>query len=329
MKKKDFSGSFYLFVMLIVNIAAIAFLFSVMQINKAKATAMDAPVPEYTSPAVSSEVISDGASQSEEAPVNSADIRISAFADYVTVGASVKLEVTASDGSAPEVIWTSENEEIARVYEDGTVEGVSRGCAIIKAATADGSAAVYEIFVMNPGLVFLSPSRQTGNMYYDNSTDECEQAFRMSGACKARLEAVGLEVYECPIEYGLRYRGEDAAEMGAKCYVAIHTNAAGDQTGTTAFFNRRTEGSIRLAKSVYETVAPITPDSDAGIRNGVTGSGRAYIEIKYPHEAGVPSTLLEVDYHDREASARWLIENTELIGSSIADGIMRFMYESY
>lgn len=329
MKKKDFSGSFYIVVMLIVNIAALAFLFSVMQINKFKAADMAAPVPGYTPPAVSSTEIADGAAEDDEAPEAAAAVSISAFSDYVAVGASVKLEAIAADGSAPEIIWTSENEEIARVYEDGTVEGVSRGCAVISATTADGSVAVHEIFVMNPGLVFLSPSRQTGNMYYDNSTNECEQAFLMSGVCKARLEAVGLEVYECPIKYGLRYRGEDAAEMGAKCYVAIHTNAAGDQTGTTAFFNRRSEESIRLAKSVYETVAPITPDSDAGIRNGVTGSGKAYIEIKYPYEAGVPSTLLEVDYHDREASARWLIENTELIGNSIADGIMRFMYETY
>lgn len=269
--------------------------------------------------------------QPEAVPVEPESIELSVKCEYITVGTTMKLEakISPSDAADAKITWTSDNGAVASVGDDGTVKGIAKGVAYIKASADNGVFAVHRIYVMNPGLVFLSPSRQIGNPYYNKMTDECTQAFLMSGYCKERLEAAGLEVYECPTKYELESRGKLAADMGAKCYVAIHTNAGGNDTGTMSFYNRRSEKSIRLAMAVYDTVAPITPDADAGVKNGVKSDGKTYKEIEYPYNAGVPSTLLEVDFHDKEKSARWLMNNSELIGYSIADGILLFMYENY
>ncbi len=320
------SGSAKTAILLCVNIAALIILLSVIFIKPQTDTQKEIPsADEPVRPAVSA---------SEPAPdapekASPEHITLSIYSEYITAGASLKIEAAVSPSDSSTVTWTSADSSIASVAQDGTVTGVAKGCTDIIASTPNGGCAVQTIYVMNPGLVYLSPSRQTGNIYFDRTTDECEQAFLMSGFCKQRLEAVGLEVHECPIKYDLEYRGKLAAEMNAKCYVAIHTNAGGNEQGTMSFFNRRSEASIRLANAVYETVSVITPDPDSGVKNGVKSNGKTYKEIQYPYEAGVPSTLLEVDYHDKEASARWLKENSEPIGIAIADGIMRFMYENY
>ncbi len=316
-------------ILLVVNLAIVALMCGLLF---GKSPAEDEPMPEQ--PVSSAAVSSDTTAEPEEPvqpEIQPDSIRLSAYADYLTVGCKMKLDavVSPSDAGVDSLVWASDNESVLRVSEDGTVEGVSRGYAYVSVTAENGVCDVRKMYVMNPGLVFLSPSRQTGNWYYKKMVSECEQAFKMSGFCKTRLETVGLEVYECPIKYELEDRGKLAAEMNSKCYVAIHTNAGGIETGTMAFYNRHLEGSIRLASSVYETVAPITPDSDSGIKNGIKSDGTQYKETRYPYEVGVPSTLLEVDYHDKEASAVWLFNNPELIGNAIADGIMRFMYENY
>ncbi len=253
-------------------------------------------------------------------------LTLSVYSEYLVIGKTMKIDaaVSPSDADISGIIWESENSEIAKVSPDGTVEAVSKGFTYIRARTENGVSALQPVYVMKPGLVFLSPSRQTGNIYYKSGISECKQAFIMSGYCKERLEAVGLEVYECPIKYVLEDRGKLAAKKKSKCYVAIHTNAGGNESGTMVFFNRKSEKSMRLALCLYDTVAPVTPDKDSGIKNGVD-----YKECKYPYEEGVPSVLLEVDFHDKKESAKWLLDNGELCGRVIADGIMRFMYEAY
>ncbi len=315
-----------LVILIIVNIIALFVLCSLLFASpESKDSGYTADPPQPT--------VSDSEKSNDTAPVvvEPDKLSLSIYSDYITVGTSMKIEVSVSpsDASPENLTWKSSDPSVASIDVNGTVTGISKGSSVITVSAPNGVCAVKEIYVMNPGLIFLSPSRQTGNKYFDKTTDECKQAFLMSGFCKQRLEAVGFTVYECPIKPELEDRGRIAAEMDAKCYVAIHTNAGGIEQGTMAFFNRRSEASVRLANAVYETVSPITPDSDSGIKNGVKGDGKTYKEIQFPYEAGVPSTLLEVDYHDKEESARWLMNNSEAIGIAIADGIMRFMYENY
>lgn len=323
MKSKDIIK---VILLLILNAALVfAAIYMIKQDEKA---AEETVTTEYEAVVSQTETNPTTAVEEEPEPVvkEAEQLTISAYAEYLVIGKTMKLEAAVSPADAvfESITWESENSEVAAVSSDGTVEAVAKGHTNIKAYTDNGVCAVQPIYVMKSGLIFLSPSRQLGNFYYDSDVSECKQAFVMSGFCKERLEAVGLEVYECPTRYILEDRGKLAAKKKAKCYVAIHTNAGGNEKGTMVFFNRKSERSVRLALDIYDAVAPVTPDRDSGIKNGVD-----YKECKYPYEEGVPSVLLEVDFHDREESARWLLDNGELCGKVIADGIMKFMYEAY
>ncbi|MCH5159163.1 MAG: Ig-like domain-containing protein [Clostridiales bacterium] len=70
------------------------------------------------------------------------------------VGATKKLKATVLPDNADDdkkvVTWTSSDEEVATVEQDGTVTAVKKGTATIT-ATADGKSAQCEITVLNPG----------------------------------------------------------------------------------------------------------------------------------------------------------------------------------
>lgn len=264
-----------------------------------------------------------------EQPTPPERVELTAYSQYIAVGSEMEIiaSIQPEKASGAPLTWKSSDESVASVDGGGKLTALSRGETLVTAVTDNGVHAAMQVFVMNKGLVFLSPSRQTGNFYFNGKVSECEQAFKMSGFCMERLLAVGLEVYECPKKYKLEVRGELAAGMNSKCYIAIHTNAEGSESGTMAFYHRAMTDSVRLALAVYEPVAALTPDKDAGIKSGVKANGKFYKEIEGPYDAGVPSTLLEVDFHDREASGTWLLENAQPVGYAIADGIMKYMYE--
>ena len=60
---------------------------------------------------------------------------------FIFIGSSAQLSVTVSpeDASIKDVVWSSENEKIATVDENGVVTGVSKGTATIRATAVDGT----------------------------------------------------------------------------------------------------------------------------------------------------------------------------------------------
>lgn len=65
-------------------------------------------------------------------------VSISQVTAEVTVGKTVSLTATASDGS--EVVWSTDNEAVATVTDRGKVLGVSAGTAVITASAGEASA---------------------------------------------------------------------------------------------------------------------------------------------------------------------------------------------
>lgn len=68
-------------------------------------------------------------------------IQISPSSERIPIGKSVKLNaiITPSDATSPNVLWSSTNTSVATVSQDGYVEAISEGDAIIIASTQDGS----------------------------------------------------------------------------------------------------------------------------------------------------------------------------------------------
>lgn len=175
-------------------------------------------------------------------------------------------------------------------------------------------------------LVYLSPSNQMSNPYTGYDTSEGEQMNIVGKEVQKRLIEMGYEVVFAEVSRSISDRGVDANNMGCDAYVAIHSNAAGrtnngEYHGTLGFYNGQNTGAKLLSEYIYNNVSKLTPTSDRGISDDMK-TERPYIEVRVPQMANL---LLEVEFHDYKEYAKWIMDNTEGLGSAIADGIDKYL----
>lgn len=170
----------------------------------------------------------------------------------------------------------------------------------------------------DPIKVFLSPSTQDWNPYAGGGNEEFEMRLVCAAAALA-LDRSGVAV---------KVGGKVSASANVKegnlynpdYYVAVHSNAGGGD-GTLALYHSRNLVGKRLAETLYEDMAKISPGKDDGVR-----AGDKYIEINGPKAT---SALIEVEFHDSLQGANWIKENETLIGETIAKSILRFLGKAY
>lgn len=197
-------------------------------------------------------------------------------------------------------------------------------------------------------LVYLSPSNQMSNQYanYHKNKQYTEgiQMQIVAEVARVELEKMGYKVFvadvktsindtnpygEKPKEDGITSRAEEAAAMNADCYVAIHSNAAGKKNdgsaqGTRVFYNGENKGAKELATFIHDRVGALTPtkESKGSIQEDISYSkdhGQTpYAEVWRPKMANL---ILEVEFHDYEPYADWIVANTTQLGIEIAKGI--------
>ena len=161
--------------------------------------------------------------------------------------------------------------------------------------------------------VYLSPSDQTNNAYAYGNTTEAVQCGKIAAACKAALERSGVEVklgqYDTMAN---RCAASDAFK--ADLHVPIHTNAFnGKVMGTRMFcYNSGGEG-MAACKAIFARVAPLSPGTSENIQ-----VNQKLYEVRVP---AAPTAYIECEFHDTVEGAKWIVENTVLIGESIARGI--------
>ncbi len=163
--------------------------------------------------------------------------------------------------------------------------------------------------------VYLSPSDQRRNTYAVGSTTEDVQCGRIAAACKAALERSGVEVMVGQYDT-MANRVAASNRFKADLHVPIHTNAAnGKATGTHIFCYDADKNSAgyRACKAVLDVLGPVTPGSPDVVR-----AYPALYEVKHP---AATTVYIEVDFHDVPSVARWIIDNTELLGETIAKGL--------
>lgn len=161
--------------------------------------------------------------------------------------------------------------------------------------------------------VFLSPSNQYDNRYAYGDTTEGVQCGKIAEACKAALERSGVTV-KLMHDESMQEKCQASNAFGADLHVPIHTNAFnGTVSGTRMFcFNSNGEG-MKACKAIFNRLAPVTPGTSENIRVDAS-----LYEVRVP---AAPTAYIEVDFHDVPEVAKWIVENTGLIGETIARGI--------
>lgn len=172
-------------------------------------------------------------------------------------------------------------------------------------------------------IVYLSPSNQPFNLYAAGGTNECEQMYLVAELVKEKLSGYSeLEVYITPKTSQSGYlnsRVEEASNIGADVYVAIHSNAANKNVvGTEAYYNPANQSSIDLTRLIYNAVDAVTPTMGRGMKDGVKSG---FVELKYPE---MPACLVEVEFHDVVSQANWIINNRQVLADAISGAIAEY-----
>ncbi len=173
--------------------------------------------------------------------------------------------------------------------------------------------------------VYLSPSDQRRNTYATGGTTEAIQCRRIAEACKTALERSGVEVMLGQYDT-MQNRVAASNRFKADLHVPIHSNACnGKASGTHLFCYSNTKDSkgnyiidknsagYRACKAVLDELGPVTPGTPDVIR-----AYPALYEVKYP---AATTVYIETDFHDVPRIAQWIIDNTTLIGETIAKGL--------
>lgn len=169
--------------------------------------------------------------------------------------------------------------------------------------------------------VFLSPSNQYDNRYAYGNTTEGVQCGKIAEACKKALIRNGIEVMLMHDE-SMQEKCPKSNAFGADLHVPIHTNAAnGKVSGTRMFCYSASGEGMKACKAIFNVLAPITPGTSENIKVDTS-----LYEIRVPN---APTAYIEVDFHDNPAAAKWIVENTTLIGETIAKGICNYFGISF
>ena len=161
--------------------------------------------------------------------------------------------------------------------------------------------------------VFLSPSNQYDNVYAYGNTTEGVQCGKIADACKIALERSGVNVMLMHDE-SMQEKCAASNAFDADLHVPIHTNAFnGKVMGTRMFCYSAGGKGMAACKAIFARLAPITPGESENIQVNAD-----YYEVRVP---AAPTAYIECEFHDTVEGAKWIVENTVLIGETIARGI--------
>ena len=161
--------------------------------------------------------------------------------------------------------------------------------------------------------VFLSPSNQYDNRYAYGDTTEGVQCGKIAEACKEALERSGVTV-KLMHDESMQEKCAASNAFGADLHVPIHTNAFnGTVSGTRMFYYAEGGEGQKACKAIFARLAPVTPGTSESIR-----ADASLYEVRVP---SAPTAYIECEFHDNPTASKWIVENTGLIGETIARGI--------
>ena len=160
--------------------------------------------------------------------------------------------------------------------------------------------------------VFLSPSNQYDNVYAYGNTTEGVQCGKIADACKVALERSGVTV-KLMHDESMQEKCAASNAFDADLHVPIHTNAFNGKVMGTRMFCYNTGKGMAACKAIFARVAPLSPGTSENIQ-----VNQKLYEVRVP---AAPTAYIECEFHDTVEGAKWIVENTVLIGEAIARGI--------
>lgn len=178
--------------------------------------------------------------------------------------------------------------------------------------------------------IYLSPSTQPHNMYWDKKHNEEQVMNNVTDALVDFLSRYDVEVIRGSIDLDTYKRIQQANQLKVDYYLALHSNAGGG-LGCETFYQVGVNHSAVIkansknyAEKLNRDFATITPtnnrESDRGAQWKKQSDGR-----DWNHELRgviVPANLIEIEFHDSEVGSTWILANINKIGQRIGRSIV-------
>lgn len=173
--------------------------------------------------------------------------------------------------------------------------------------------------------VFLNPSLQPKNIGFGDYGTEEQRMHELSAIVRKELLKHGVKVYENRIGMTLQESIALSNEKNPTIHVSLHSNAFDKSVRGVETYHRakgeKVDECRRLASKLYNGLLEIYD----GPRRGVKPTDN----LIEPRTVTAPNTLVEVAFHDNETDARWILDNMDLIGRTLARSIVEFLAEEH
>lgn len=163
--------------------------------------------------------------------------------------------------------------------------------------------------------IYISPSDQGKNVYAAGNTNEEVQCEKIAQYLVAALKRCGFEA-KTNLTASMAARVTESDAMGADLHIAVHTNAFNEKvTGTRLMsYDLKGEG-YKACKAIFDVLAPLTPGTSENIT--------AHPELYEIRKAKAPTVYIEIDFHDVDEIALWIIDHKEEIAEAICEGVCK------
>lgn len=171
--------------------------------------------------------------------------------------------------------------------------------------------------------IYVSPSVQDWNRGVGSYGTEEYRMNQLADLVIPLLRINGFnEVYRNKPEMTLNEIVKDSNSKLSKqdIHVALHTNAGGGK-GTEIYYFPGSEEGKALAVSIFQEVAPITPNPDRGVK---TNGG--FLELNSTKGVAV---ILETIFHDNKEESEWMITHLNQTAIAIVKGICKYAKKPY
>lgn len=162
--------------------------------------------------------------------------------------------------------------------------------------------------------IYISPSDQVANPYSYGGTNEAAQCRKIAAALKTALERCGFQAKTNTQDgkQAMYNREKESNNWKADMHLCLHTNAGGGK-GCVVFVHKKDEAHTKPANLVYNAIKKIS----------LFGSNYGIRTAKF-HEILNTNALclyVEIEFHDNETCAKWIVKNTEMIAETICKAL--------
>jgi N-acetylmuramoyl-L-alanine amidase len=170
--------------------------------------------------------------------------------------------------------------------------------------------------------IFLSPSLQDFNNYYDNSGSEKYYMNLIADEMVPYLEATGITFTRNNPNATLSQAIRDSNAGNYDLHFAIHSNASpdylkGELTGTDFYYFTRSTRGKEAATVLADNYMSIYYDPDKVSIMPTT----SLAEVT---RTTAPSVLVETAYHDNPEDAEWIKDNISAIARNFVQGLAEY-----